>query len=86
MPIFHLLVGAMNGAGEGSTTTTKITKKATFLDLEMLGEGKENGTSCWVRRMRVEMRTKMSNPAEHLWTKQREMSKIANRNVCKLFC
>ncbi len=38
-PIFPLLVGAMGGMGEGSTTMIKFTKKALFLDLEMLGEG-----------------------------------------------
>ena len=64
----------------------KFTEKALFWDLEMLGEGRGNGASWWEGRVWVEMKTKMSNPAEHQWTKQREMSKVAKRDVCKLLC
>ena len=52
----------------------------------MMGEGGGNGASWWEGRVWAEMRTKMSNSAERQWTKQREMSKIAKRDVCKLFC
>ncbi len=51
--IFPLLVGAMDGAGEGLMTMIKFTKKALFLDWK-----------CWVRAgwwvgwVWVEMRTR----------------------------
>jgi hypothetical protein len=70
----------------GIDTTIKFTKKAPFFSLEMLGEGGGNGASWWEGQVWAKMRTKMSNPAEYQWTKQQETSKIAKRDVCKLFC
>ncbi len=47
----------------------KIHQKGAVLDLEMLGEGGGNGASWWLGRAWAERRTKMSNVAEHQWTK-----------------
>jgi hypothetical protein len=84
----HLpLAGWSHGwCGGGVDDNNKIHPNAPFLDLEMLGEGGGNGASWWEGRVWAEMRTKMSNSAERQWTKQQEMSKIAKRDVCKLFC
>jgi hypothetical protein len=72
--------------GEGVNNNNKSHPNAPFLDLEMMGKGGGNGASWWEGRMWVEMRRKMSNPAKRHWTNQREMSKTAKLDVCKLFC
>jgi hypothetical protein len=72
--------------GGGVNNNNKIHPNAPFLDLEMLGEGRGNGASWWEGQVWAEMRRKMSNPVKHHWTNHREMSKIAKRDVSKLFC
>ena len=80
------MVGAIDGERGGVNENDKIHPTAPFSDLEMMGEGGGNGASWWDGWVWAEMRTKMSTPAERQWTNQREMSKIAKRYVCKLFC
>jgi hypothetical protein len=72
--------------GGGVNDNDKIHPNAPFLDLEMMGEGGGSGASWWEERVWAEMRRKMSNPGECHWTNHQEMSKIAKRELCKLFC
>ncbi len=85
-PIFPLHGWSHGWGEEGVDENDKICPKAPFLDLEMMGEGGGNGASWWEGRVLVEMRTKTSNPAERHRKNQRETSKIAKRELCKLFC
>jgi hypothetical protein len=60
----------------------KIHQKGAVFGLGMMGEGGGDVASWWEGQVWVEMRTKMSNPAERQWTKQQEMSKIAKKEMC----